>query len=84
MDLIWVIFEPIKIEITGDLKISESTRRRPNSFQLRDFNGRTILAAQSREEMNDWIHEIRKHKSNLKKLVVFQLIFKLINVLSIY
>ena len=56
-----------QIEITNGLKISESTRRRANSFQLRDFNGRTILAAHSKDEMQDWIKTIRKHKDSLKR-----------------
>ena len=56
-----------EIEITNGLKISESTRKRPNSFQLRDYNGRTILAAHSKDEMQDWIKTIRKHKDSLKR-----------------
>jgi hypothetical protein len=56
-----------QVEITNGLKISESTRKRPNSFQLRDFSGRTILAASSKDEMSDWIKTIRKHKEYLKR-----------------
>ena len=56
-----------QIELTSGLKIQESTRRRPNSFQLRDFNGRTILSAASKEEMSEWMRTIRKHKEYLKR-----------------
>ena len=56
-----------QIELTSGLKIQESTRRRPNSFQLRDFNGRTILSASSKEEMSEWMRTIRKHKEYLKR-----------------
>ena len=58
-----------QIEITNGLKISESTRKRPNSFQLRDFSGRTILAASSKDEMTEWIKTVRKHKEFLKRFV---------------
>ena len=61
--------EKLSVEITGELKISESSKRRANSFQLRDFNGRTILAATSKEDMNDWMQLLRKHKRHLKRLV---------------
>ena len=57
----------IEIEITGQLKISESSKKRANSFQLRDFNGRTILAASTKEEMHHWMATLRKHKAHLKK-----------------
>ena len=60
-----------QIEITNGLKISESTRKRPNSFQLRDFSGRTILAASSKDEMTEWIKTIRKHKEYLKRFVAY-------------
>lgn len=56
-----------QIEVTSALKIQESTRRRPNSFQLRDFSGRTILAASTKEEMSEWMRVIRRHKEHLKK-----------------
>ena len=56
-----------QIELSADLKIQESTRRRPNSFQLRDFNGRTILAAGNKEDMTDWMRTIRRHKEHLKR-----------------
>lgn len=57
----------ISVEITGELKISESSKRRKNSFQLRDFNGRTILAASSKVDMDDWMQLLRKHKRDLKR-----------------
>lgn len=56
-----------QIELSSDLKIQESTRRRPNSFQLRDFNGRTILAAGSKDDMGEWMRTIRRHKEHLKR-----------------
>ena len=59
--------EIFSLELTGDLKISESSKKRANSFQLRDFQGRTILAATSKQEMMDWIAQLRKHKNHLKR-----------------
>ena len=70
-----------QIEITNGLKISESTRKRPNSFQLRDFSGRTILAASSKDEMTEWIKTIRKHKEYLKRLVIINQPKNVVNII---
>jgi len=59
-----IIFE---LEISGGIKITEAARRRANSFQLRDRFGKTIMAAPGKEDMAEWIHQIRTHKTHLRR-----------------
>ncbi|CAG5098993.1 Oidioi.mRNA.OKI2018_I69.XSR.g16154.t1.cds [Oikopleura dioica] len=56
----------VQIDVTSQLKISESSRKRQFSFQLRDFDGRTVFAATSKDEMLAWMEAIRVHRRHLK------------------
>jgi len=56
----------VQIDITSHLKLSESSRKRQFSFQLRDFDGRTVFAATSKEDMLSWMEAIKVHRRHLK------------------
>ena len=56
----------VQIDVTSHLKLSESSRKRQFSFQLRDFDGRTVFAATSKEDMLAWMEAIRVHRRHLK------------------
>ena len=57
----------LEVEITGGLRIAEAARRRANSFQIRDAAGKTIMAAPTRDDMAEWIMQIKKHKMHLRR-----------------
>jgi hypothetical protein len=55
------------IDFSGELKIIEAPKRRPNSFKVKDIEGSTIFAAPTKEDMFEWIVQIQKHKTHLRR-----------------
>ena len=57
------------IEVTGELNIRPLVNGRRYSFDLRDFSGRTVLAANCQADMDKAISVLKTHKHHLKRLI---------------
>ena len=55
------------IEVTGELNIRPMVSGRRFSFDLRDFSGRTVLAANCQADMDRAIEMLKTHKHHLKR-----------------
>ena len=60
-------FLTVTDRVTHGTKLIEMIKGRNYSFQLRDFAGRTVLAANCQTDMDQCIFRLKEHKRHLKQ-----------------